>query len=564
MDKSLTFAMEHTDKTGRVVIDGEIDCKDSGWLVLAGVIRQSIESENCVIPSGLRQAIAQWTSASVNVDDRRSAWTTFCLLYATYLSGGRRGSFYTSLSLETGTAFDRFIMQIDMKFLREASKNYFVAAGLINYLRQSLGYLQPEQLDRDPDEDVKVMLDAYLGDGFFNDDDIRGSSTDRRIDGYSGEIIGLLLHYDEIHGWNSRWHDRIINILRDYVKVHLYFIDSNGEYAKWGRSLRGEAELKKIFLWEYAEAKKLVCHRGDGIAAALAMREFSEKTGIAPNGRIGKDKAFNKGVWDEYTTNIQAQGYGVYGLAMAAKFAKSTAAAGKLPAAINSYLRCWPDSGFIAGNDVSTGIHYIVPLKNRLTKLMYLWHNRITGENDVSVDMSAKFMPLPYFGYLLPAPYSTQKYPFLPVLRLNKEFLYPKNVMPDAPRVKQNSDSCIVEYEFGYCGNMDFNIRSGLRLKAVVEYKCSGIDFLFTLPEVPDKHEFKIFIYTGHGNIQHQDGELIIISNNNSLLNIVFSCRPQLKVEAAAPSIYGAVQSVTATLPEAVKQSVRCSISWKV
>ena len=39
LDRSLLFAAAHTDSAGRMVVDGEIDTKDSGWLVLGGVIR---------------------------------------------------------------------------------------------------------------------------------------------------------------------------------------------------------------------------------------------------------------------------------------------------------------------------------------------------------------------------------------------------------------------------------------------------------------------------------------------------------------------------------------------
>ena len=36
LDRALLFAARHTDPAGRMTVDGEIDCKDSGWLVLGG------------------------------------------------------------------------------------------------------------------------------------------------------------------------------------------------------------------------------------------------------------------------------------------------------------------------------------------------------------------------------------------------------------------------------------------------------------------------------------------------------------------------------------------------
>jgi hypothetical protein len=54
------------------------------------------------------------------------------------------------------------------------------------------------------------------------------------------------------------------------------------------------------------------------------------------------------------------------------------------------YVRCLRGPRIACANHAATGVHCVIPLSNRLTKLMYLWHNRITGENDVSVDMSRK------------------------------------------------------------------------------------------------------------------------------------------------------------------------------
>ena len=49
-------------------------------------------------------------------------------------------------------------------------------------------------------------------------------------------------------------------------------------------------------------------------------------------------------------------------------------------------------------------LRHRIPLnvKRRIEIARNQWHNRITGENDVEVDVSAKFMPLPYFGFCAP------------------------------------------------------------------------------------------------------------------------------------------------------------------
>lgn len=196
-----------------------------------------------------------------------------------------------------------------------------------------------------------------------------GDSRDKRIDAYSAEIIGILLHYDEIHQWNSPFHDRIFRILKEFCDSNLALIDTDGKYAKWGRSLRGEAEVKKIFLWKFVQTRNLTT---SGDAAAQHLFRFFLKTGIRADGKIGRDKAFDSGIWDEYTTHVQAQGYGIYGLAMALRFASGEHAeeSSALPSESEDYVRTLPGPAILCANDHRTGVHYILPAGNRITKNM--------------------------------------------------------------------------------------------------------------------------------------------------------------------------------------------------
>ena len=116
LDRALRFAAEHTDEQGRMVVEGEIDCKDSGWLVLGGVIR-GMEAGWGSGAVDLKKYCRLWTLASVRVEDRRSAWTTFALLYALFLSGGREGEFAALFSPEEREEFSAFLHQIDMRYL---------------------------------------------------------------------------------------------------------------------------------------------------------------------------------------------------------------------------------------------------------------------------------------------------------------------------------------------------------------------------------------------------------------------------------------------------------------
>lgn len=540
LDRVLQFAAAHTDTAGRMIVDGEIDCKDPGWLILSGVIRGQEAGWNTT-GYDLLEICRRWTAAAVDVDDTRSAWTTFALLYAMYLSGGKDGIFYGSLSTAEKTAVDRFIMQLDMKYLREASKNYQVAAGFIDALRIRFGYLRPDQPECHPDDSVKIMLDGYLGDGFFNDDDTRGSRADRRIDAYSAEIIGLLLHYDEIHDWNSTWHEPIRRIVREFCAANRYLIDARGEYAKWGRSLRGEAEIKKVFLWEYAEREGLVEQPGDGLAAAAAQTAFFLSCGISPAGQIYKDKAANRGIWDEYTTHVQAQGYGAYGLALALRFANDRETALALPATSESYVRHLPGPQLIVGNQAATGIHYLVPLTNRLTKPMYLWHNRITGENDVYVDMSAKFMPLPYFGQLLPAPYAGPVLPFLPLLETPDGLLIPRNLEPRPIKITQEHGGLTVIQDFTYCRAREFEPCGNRRLTAILTCRPDGIDYAFELSG-DSPAEAIVALHFCHGNGRPEaSGSRATVTGNGYIIDLRFDgVEPEWRQETGAPSIYGA------------------------
>ena len=449
LDRALLFAAQNTDAQGRMAAEGEIDCKDPGWLVLGGVIRIALYGEKLGSVS-LGEICRKWTLAAIRVDDTRSAWTTFALLLAMDISGGINGFFHSLFSPDEQQELRKFFLQIDIGELLAASRNYHIAAAVIDTLRCRFGYL--EKPVSDPEADIRYMFDGYLGDGFFNDDDGRGSRDDRRIDAYSGEIIGLLLNYDGIFPDGSPFHEKIHDVIRDFCAANLPLIDRDGEYAKWGRSLRGEAEIKKVSLWEYAERHHLTVRPGDGAAAADRMIGFFEKNGIAEDGRISRDKGRDQGVWDEYTTIVQAQGYGIYGLAMACFYASGKEADHPLPSEESSYVCYLPGPQILCANDAETGIHYILPAANRMTKNMFFWHNRITGETNVEVDVSAKFQSLPYFGKKVPSPYSGPELPFLPMLEnAGGELRIPRGLKADAWSVVPGNDEAVFRRVFHYC-----------------------------------------------------------------------------------------------------------------
>ena len=487
LDKALLFAAEHTDLEGRMIVNGEIDTKDSGWLVLGGVIR-GVEAGWHIDNTDLKEYCRRWTLASVRVDDVKSAWTTFALLLCFEFTNGKFREFFTDSEFEELTCFFK---QLDMHFLLEASRNYRVAAAVIDVLRVRYGFA--EEFTVSPEECINYMLDGYLGEGFFNDDDGRGDNRDRRIDAYSAEIIGLLLHYDEICSWNSFCHDRIQQIVSDFCEHNLKLVDANGEYAKWGRSLRGEAEVKKIFLWEYAQ-KMNISDSGSSVAENLFA--FFQKTGIEQNGKIGRDKAFDTGIWDEYTTCVQAQGYGIYGLAMALRFASGSGVCSALPSEKESFVVHLEKSGIICGNSHITGNHYIFPYQSRMTKNMFFWHNRITGENDVNVDVSAKFMPIPYFGYNFPAPYAGPVIPFLPLLRLADDtLLIPRNL---------DSDFCVrdncVSRRFDFCKTAEYTSVCDLSFIGSISCHSESIDFKFDFSgKIPEDAKLEIYLFAGDG-----------------------------------------------------------------
>ena len=483
LDAALAYAARHTDRDGRMVVNGEIDTKDSGWLVLGGTVR-GIGVGWQLSEFDLKELCRKWCLASVRVDDKRSAWTTFAILLCFEFAGGEFAKIFSSGEL---AEIRNFINQIDMRFLLEASRNYRVAAAVIDILRVRHKFTDAPAVD--PEECIDYMLAGYLGCGFFNDDDGRGDRNDRRTDAYSAEIIGLLLHYDEIMGWNSQHHDRIFEILRDFCAENIYLIGQNGEYAKWGRSLRGEAEVKKIFLWELAS------RYGFSEYAEPASRrqfEFFLKHGIAPDGKIGRDKAFDNGIWDEYTTCVQAQGYGIYGLAMAYRFASDKNGNTVLPSDERDYVRYLPGADIICGNDSSTGVNYIVPAGNRLTKNMFFWHNRITGENDVEVDVSAKFMPVPYFGVSVPAPYSGPTLPFLPMLKqADGTVLVPRNL--DVARSVCGNK---VIQKFNYCFPASYQVETDCSVVSTIKCFANRLEFLFEFDRaIPQGVEALVHIF---------------------------------------------------------------------
>lgn len=484
LDRALLFAAKHTDSSGRMIVEGEIDTKDSGWLVLGGIIR-GMEEGWSIGHADLKDLCRRWTLASVRVDDVKSAWTTFALLLSLEFAGEK---FRTLFSESEWSEIAHFFRQIDMSYLLAASRNYRVAAAVIDLLRIRHGFCETHSVD--PSECVEFMLAGYLGNGFFNDDDGRGDSRDKRIDAYSAEIIGLLLHYDEIHQWNSPFHDRIFRILKEFCDSNLALIDVDGEYAKWGRSLRGEAEVKKIFLWEFAQTRNLTT---SGDAAAQHLFRFFLKTGIRADGKIGRDKAFDSGIWDEYTTHVQAQGYGIYGLAMALRFASGEHAAESsvLPSESEDYVRILPGPAILCANDHRTGVHYILPAGNRITKNMFFWHNRITQENDVEVDVSIKFMPLPYFGHLLPTPYTGVVIPFLPILQAeNGNRLVPRNLDPQFS-LRGNT----VEQVFHYCRPKEYSQACDLCFRSRMVCHPGRLEFSFDFEgRPPEDSEIRIHL----------------------------------------------------------------------
>ena len=188
LDRALLFAARNTDPQGRMAAEGEIDCKDPGWMVFGAVIRIALYGDKLETVS-LGEICRRWTLAAIRVDDTRSAWTTFALLLAMDVSGGVGGFFHSLFSADEQKELRKFFLQIDIGELLAASRNYHIAAAVIDTLRCRFGYL--DKPVSDPVADIQYMFDGYLGDGFFNDDDGRGSRDDRRIDAYSGEIIGL-------------------------------------------------------------------------------------------------------------------------------------------------------------------------------------------------------------------------------------------------------------------------------------------------------------------------------------------------------------------------------------
>ena len=490
LDRALAFAVRHTDPSGRMVVDGEIDCKDSGWLVLGAAIR----GRDAGWTEALRRAVRSWTLASVRNDDRRSVWTTFALLYSQFLAPESRTLFSASEAAEIAAFFDR----LDLRYLLEASRNYRVAAALIEVLRVRCGYASTMQSD--PDSHIQAMLDSYLGDGFFNDDDCRGSRADRRIDAYSGEIIGLLLHYDELFAFRSPFHDRIRTILDEFLDAAEYLTDADGELAKWGRSLRGEAEVKKIFLWECAG-------RRSGVPAR--MLKFFERVGMSAEGQVFKDKGGNRGIWDEYTTHVQAQGYGIYGLAAALHYSRDEADDDSaLPADRGGLVRLFAGPGLaVAVSETKT--HCVVPLRNRMTKNMYFWHNRITGENDVEVDVSAKFLPIPYFGRRMPAPYSGGVIGWIPQLELaNGTLLVPRNLDPECV-MSESGGAVRAGQHFQFCRVAQYEAASELEFRSSLELRPGKLAYRFTFSgEAPSEAKLVVRFFGSSPRVMTASGSL--------------------------------------------------------
>ena len=75
--------------------------------------------------------------------------------------------FASLFSPEEWAEFSSFIRQLDMHYLREASRNYCVAAALIDVMRLRFGLI--DEAETEPDNYIGRMMEAYLGDGFFNE-----------------------------------------------------------------------------------------------------------------------------------------------------------------------------------------------------------------------------------------------------------------------------------------------------------------------------------------------------------------------------------------------------------
>lgn len=562
LDRVLAFAARHTDEHGRIVIDGEIDCKDPGWLVLSAVIRGT-EKGWYTGETDCRKYAKLWSLAAANVDDVRSAWTTFCLCYALFLTGGKTGVFYQSFTPSEQTLLDRFLTQLDFQFLRQASKNYQVAAGFIGELMVRLGYRKADDLDLAPEDSIALMLDGYLGDGFFNDDDTRGSNLDRRIDGYSAEIIGLLLHYDEITCGQSRHHQKIGEIVGDWCRSAAWITDDNGEFAKWGRSLRGEAEIKKCMIWEYAIGHGLVDDPGLARRAADLLTGFFTRFGLADDGRIYKDKGRNEGIWDEYTTNVQALGYGAYGLAMAWRFAaKIEVAPTPLPAETTDFVRYFEAPKIIAGNQAASKLAYVIPLSNRFTKPMFFWHNRLTGENDCYVDVSHKFMPMPYFGRLLPAPYSGPEVVFLPMLDISGKRLTPRNFAPGPTGVATTPESVTATQLFEFTPLAQYQSLSDFNVSAQLTARADGIFYQYRFGgKIPADAKIVVYFPIGRGEVAAA-GQQARVNLGNTEITVSASCPVVWQTVNGGKSIYGGTARLLAMKLDSVRD-FNCQFTYQ-
>ena len=564
LDGILDAAAKGTDGRGLIHLNNETDEKDQGWFILAGAVRSSC-CGSVYRGGNLYDQMAAWTEGIADTDDPKSAWSTFALLYSLHLTGGKDGAFYRGLPENIRRLAEKFILQIDMKYLRAASKNYNAAAGLINKLRLNLGYISESACEKDPEDDIETMLNGYLADGFFNDDDVRGDQNDRRIDGYSAEIIGLLMHYDEITNGRTRHHQKIFNILKDFVRSNVWFIDKNGEYAKWGRSLRGASDAKKSFLWEYAALNRLTDNPAQAKRVSSMMFDFFLKYGInKKNMLVSRDKGQNTGMWDEYTTSIQASGYAAYGLSMAVRYCSdSISMSDSLPSENGSFVRYFPGSAFITGNSCKSSIHYTVCLQNRLTKLMYLWHNRITGENDYYADMCAKYLPLPYFGKNIPQPYASENYPFIPVLHLPEKILYPKNILPSAwELISCSEQSVIVRLRFGYALSRQFTAAGDAECETIIEYSASRIRFETSVQKCPPNAQIRIYFYGPAKKLKIRDNK-IIIKGTKAAYEFSGHNQPEISFDDKTQlSIYGPVHTAVALFP-AQTTALNYTLAWK-
>ena len=154
---------------------------------------------------------------------------------------------------------------------------------------------------------------------------------------------------------------------------------------------------------------------------------------------------------------------------------------------------------------------------------MFFWHNRITGENDVTVDVSAKFMPVPYFGHRFPAPYSGPVVPFLPIIRLSDgNILVPRNIDTNFT-VKQN---CVIR-RFDFCRPAEYVPEYEISFDAAISCYSDKLKFKFVfINDLPEGSKLEIYVFSGN-------------SGKDFDVNFNRNCSTENKITSSA-SVYSA------------------------